>query len=176
MNSPNPYAPPSAPVRDVGTADENSELAGRGARLGAVLLDGLIVMILVYVPLGIGFARGGRLPPITNTTAFYSAMFTGTGALFALPGSLILIAVTAYFVHKNGQTLGKKLVGIKVVRSDGSRATLGRIFWLRNVIIGLISLVPVVGGLLSLVDSLLIFRQSRKCLHDQIADTIVVKA
>jgi uncharacterized RDD family membrane protein YckC len=30
--------------------------------------------------------------------------------------------------------------------------------------------------LYGLIDSLLIFRESRRCLHDNIADTIVVKA
>ena len=39
-----------------------------------------------------------------------------------------------------------------------------------------IALIPVVGWLYGLVDALMIFRDSRKCLHDNIADTIVVKA
>ena len=37
-----------------------------------------------------------------------------------------------------------------------------------------IASVPLVGSLYALVDALLIFRSSRKCLHDTIADTIVV--
>ena len=36
--------------------------------------------------------------------------------------------------------------------------------------------VKTVTGARALVDALLIFRDSRKCLHDNIADTIVVKA
>ena len=119
---------------------------------------------------------GAAMPPMTDTMAFYMALLTGPGALFGLAGLLIWGGVTAYLVHKNGQTLGKKILGIKVVRTDGSRASLGRIFWLRNVIMVLLSMIPIAGMILSLVDSLLIFRESRQCLHDQIAGTIVVKA
>ena len=36
--------------------------------------------------------------------------------------------------------------------------------------------VPIVGAFYALVDCLLIFRESRRCLHDNIADTIVVTA
>lgn len=177
MNAPNPYAPPSAPVRDIGSPDAPNELAGRGTRLGAVILDGIIASILIYVPLGIGFAAAGAsMPSMTDTFAFYAAMFTGPGAPYALVGGLIWAGITAYLVHKNGQTIGKKMLGIKVVRTDGSRASLGRIFWLRNVVVVLLSLIPVAGMIVSLVDSLLIFRESRQCLHDQIAGTIVVKA
>lgn len=177
MNTPNPYAPPTAPVRDIGSQDGQAEPGGRGARLGAVILDGIIASILIYVPLGIGVAfSGGSMPPVTDTLAFYAALLTGAGAVFALVGFLIWAGVTGYLVHKNGQTPGKKLLGIKVVRTDGSRASLGRIFWLRNVVMVLLSIIPVAGMILSLVDSLLIFRESRQCLHDQIAGTIVVKA
>ena len=41
---------------------------------------------------------------------------------------------------------------------------------------GLLGLVPLIGWLFALADALLIFRDSRKCLHDNIADTIVVTA
>jgi uncharacterized RDD family membrane protein YckC len=64
------------------------------------------------------------------------------------------------------------MLGIKVVRTDGSPASVGRIFWLRNVVNGLIGIVPLYG----LVDVLFIFSESRQCLHDKIADTAVVKA
>ena len=66
----------------------------------------------------------------------------------------------------------KKLVGIKVVRADGSPASVGRIVWLRNILNGFISIVPLYG----LLDSLFIFGESRQCLHDKIADTIVINA
>ena len=41
MNTTNPYAPPTAPVRDIGSPDAQNEPGGRGARLGAVILDGI---------------------------------------------------------------------------------------------------------------------------------------
>jgi hypothetical protein len=36
--------------------------------------------------------------------------------------------------------------------------------------------IPVIGTIYGLLDVLLIFRASRRCLHDNIADTIVVTA
>jgi uncharacterized RDD family membrane protein YckC len=75
-------------------------------------------------------------------------------------------------VVRNGQTIGKRLLEIKVVRSDGSRASLGRIFWLRNVVNGLLAFVPLYG----LIDLLLIFGARRWGIHDVIADTIIVRA
>jgi uncharacterized RDD family membrane protein YckC len=73
---------------------------------------------------------------------------------------------------RNGQSIAKKLLNIKVVRTDGSPATLGRLIWLRNVVNGLISLVPFYG----IIDALFIFGESRQCLHDKIAGTVVLKA
>ena len=61
-------------------------------------------------------------------------------------------------------------------RSSGEPATLGRIFLLRFLPVTLLGAVPLLGNVLTLVDILLIFRDSQKCLHDQFADTIVVKA
>ena len=64
------------------------------------------------------------------------------------------------------------MLGIKVVRADGSKATLGRIFWLRNFVSALLNIVPFYW----LIDCLLIFGDARQCVHDKIADTIVVRA
>ena len=62
------------------------------------------------------------------------------------------------------------------MRSDGTNATLARLAGLRYFANSVLALIPVVGWLYALLDVLMIFRESRKCLHDNIADTIVVKA
>jgi uncharacterized RDD family membrane protein YckC len=93
------------------------------------------------------------------------------------PGALAIVGFAVWcwlnirYVLRNGQSIGKKLVGIKVVRADGTPASLGRIFWLRNALNAAISIVPLYG----LIDILFIFGSSNQCLHDKIADTIVVK-
>lgn len=167
-NSANPYAPPRAEVRDAVTRDE-AELAGRGERLGAAILDGLIGTVLVFLPLMLG-------ADFNKLMAGDVTGLSGMGAGLAVLDALILIGITIYLVQKNGQTIGKKIVGIKVVRSDFSRASLGRIFWLRNVVNAIPGMIPYVGNVYALVDHLFIFGESRQCVHDKIADTVVVKA
>jgi uncharacterized RDD family membrane protein YckC len=177
MNTPNAYAPPKANVADVSPGDELT-LASRLARLGAAILDSIIIGALVYTPLIFTGALSGAMAEVMrtqNSMAFWGVFMSGAGAVSAL---LIIgwAIITFRLVAANGQTIAKKLVGIKVVRSDGSRATVARIFWLRNVVNTLISLIPLIGGVYALVDSLFIFTERKQCLHDKIADTIVVNA
>lgn len=168
-SQPNPYAPPTAQVSDAADPREAAELAERAVRLGAATVDG-VIGILVCLPLLISVGTSWATNLELN-----AAVLSGSGFLTLLL-AIAVTAYTIYLVNLNGQTIGKKLLGIKVVRSDGSRASLGRIFWLRNVVNALPSALPFVGNLYVLVDHLFIFRQQRQCLHDKIADTIVIKA
>lgn len=179
MNStPNPYAPPSAPLSDKSADPDNR--ATRGSRLGARILDGLILCVFIYVPLFSfgGFSNiqsmssGGRV----NAFSFYSYFWHSSAALPMLIGALILIGINSYLLYSSGQTMGKKLVGIRITRSDGSRAALPRIIFVRIVPFYIASVIPFLGFVVSLADPLLIFSESRKCLHDRLADTIVMKA
>lgn len=171
-NDSNRYAPPTATVSDI--ADSEQEQAGRGVRLGAVLLDGLIAGIFVYVPLLIGIGANAALLA-TQPQAIIGLLLGGAG-IAALVGFVVWAVITLVLVKRNSQTIGKKILGIKVVRSDGSHASLARIFWLRNAINLVIGIIPIVGSVYQLVDPLFIFGDKRQCLHDKIADTIVVKA
>jgi uncharacterized RDD family membrane protein YckC len=167
-NQANPYAPPKAFVQDVVDTQAPQEMAGRGRRLGAEMLDGTLWVIAVYVPLvasGLIDAERARLTPENVPLA---------GWAIAAVATIALALANLYYVNQNGQSLAKKWLGIKVLRSDGSRATLGRIFWLRNVVGRGPSLI--LGGLWTLIDSVGIFGEKRQCLHDRIADTIVVNA
>lgn len=169
---PNPYAPPTANVADTASDSDTLEQAGRGIRLGAALLDGVAAGLLIYVP---AFVVGGTSGLLSGASDPYALFFGPFGIAIAV-GFVVWAAITFVLVKRNSQTIGKKLLGIKVVRSDGSHATLGRIFWMRNVVNAIPSMIPIVGYFYGLVDHLFIFSERRQCLHDKIADTIVVKA
>lgn len=157
----NPYAPPQAPVADVPDPSGPWVLAGRGARLGAVLIDTALLMAVVLTPLYLlGWVE--HEPGVLETVR---------NGLFGLVGFVLINGV---LLARHGQTMGKRLVGLRIVRSDGSVATLGRLLGLRYGVGMVVGMVPALGALYSLVDSLLIFRASRQCLHDTIADTIVI--
>lgn len=172
MNTPNPYAPPRAAVSDVADPSNPAAMADRGTRLVAAILDGIIFMAMFYLPLLIGGAMSGAFSATGGDNKTAMTAFFGVGGLLALIGLVAWIWLTVMYVSRNGKTIAKKMLGIKVVRTDGSPASLGRIFWLRNFVNALLGIIPLYG----LIDALLIFGEPRQCIHDKLADTIVVKA
>jgi len=169
-NHSNPYAPPRAAVEDFSDPPAELEQADRLQRFGASMIDGVVFGVVVLGPLVMtgawSFGGRGRLNP---------GAFTGGAVIACLIGLIAWSWITIVLVKRNGQSIAKWLMGIKVVRKDGSRASLGRIFWMRNVVNGLPTLIPMVGSLYNLVDHLFIFGETQQCLHDRIADTMVVK-
>lgn len=177
----NPYAPPAAVVDDIADPQAGITPADRGARLGAAILDTIIAGMMVYGPFLIGMATMGGssvlaepvpvgdAPDLARAEALVAAvpLALGLGGV----GFIVWAVLTIKYVLANSQTIGKKLLNIKVVRSDGSPVSFGRLFWMRNVLNAVPSLIP----LYSIVDHLFIFGESRQCLHDKIADTIVIK-
>ncbi|HSC14820.1 MAG TPA: RDD family protein [Gammaproteobacteria bacterium] len=170
MSTSNPYAPPRGTVRDMPA--EGQELAGRGVRLLAYILDGIIVGLMVYVPALIVAAATGGLEQLDRPESEIDFAALGVPIFVGCMGFIAWAWITLLLVARYGQTMAKRMLDIKVVRSDGSQASLGRIFWLRNVVNQLLSAIP----LYFLVDLLFIFGERRQCIHDLIADTIVVKA
>jgi uncharacterized RDD family membrane protein YckC len=167
----NPYAPPRAAVRDVADPGTKSVLADRGTRLGAAILDSFAFFAMVYGPfLVFGIVSAAAATSMARQSAA-GGMFAAGFAL-GFVGFVVWCSITIRYVKQNGQSIGKKILGIKVVRRDGTPVSFSRLFWLRNFVTWIISLVPLFG----LVDSLFIFGESRQCLHDKIADTIVVVA
>lgn len=157
-----PVVAPSPMTRTV--IDPN--LAGRGARLGAFLLDLLILSVSLLPGIAVGIAGGDD----NENTKVIAGLLCGLGIL------LVLI-VQFYLLSTRGQTIGKKVVGVKVVKyADGSNPGFVYACLLRLIVPGLISNVPIVGFLFSIVDVCFIFSEERRCIHDQIAGTKVVNA
>ncbi|MEQ1919770.1 MAG: RDD family protein [Elusimicrobiota bacterium] len=93
--------------------------------------------------------------------------------LLGVVASLALLVVQLVMVSKHGQTLGKRFAGTRIVLKD----TMENGGFVVNVLKrgflnGLLSLIP---GYF-LVDCLFIFREDRRCIHDMIANTVVIQA
>ncbi|MBI3289294.1 MAG: RDD family protein [Elusimicrobia bacterium] len=129
------------------------ELATRGERFRGALADGLIVAIPYLV------AGTDSLPTAVRVVG--------------MAGALVVLIVQLVWVIKQGQTIGKKIVGTRIVLKD----TLQNGGFVPNVlkrgfVTGLLNMIP---GFF-IVDSLFIFREDRRCIHDHIAGTCVIKA
>jgi uncharacterized RDD family membrane protein YckC len=168
------YAPPASKVADV-AGTQAAELATRWSRLFAAVLDSVVLMALgtllglVLTAAGFGSALKAFAPgPGRNPFA--------PGPVAGLVGLAMFMVVNGWLLMDRGQTVGKAMLGVRIVRRDGSKASALRVLGLRYGLSSALNMVPMVGGLYALVDCLLIFRQSRRCLHDEIADTIVVRA
>ena len=159
----NPYAAPFSRLEDTNT--QVLHLATRLSRLGAYLLDMMSIALVAIIAAIV-------LPAVSksNETAGNVAI-----ALIGI-GVLIIAAIQIVFLHKYGQTIGKRLVGIKVVQTDGSRCELWRFFVLRYFVPGLLGAIPLIGPLVTIIGLLLIFGEQQRCLHDLTANTIVIQA
>jgi uncharacterized RDD family membrane protein YckC len=183
----NPFAPPRALVEDRFEASASQVLATRMSRFLAVLCDTLpgialaVLWLILAVLMTPGILSGGFNPAIGG--------FARLGLVIAagVVGALGILVWNAVLVYRHGQTIGKRMMGIRVVRTDGSRVAFARYLFLRYLalvvictVLGVIGTVVLhfkhLGSLLQLADYLLIFRASRLCLHDNIADTKVVTA
>jgi uncharacterized RDD family membrane protein YckC len=161
----NPFAPPQAKVEDV-PAEGGIVLASRWARLGGAIIDALIAMALLWV--------ASRLTP-WNVFDPAKANMMRFALVDALLGFGLFLVVQGYPLATASQTWGKKLLGMRIVRADGSPISFGRLIGLRYAVPGLFAVVPALAQVWGLVNALFIFRASRRCLHDSIADTIVIK-
>lgn len=168
-----PYRAPRSAVSRFDRAWEiqlaNLIPADRVRRLLAHFLDYLIV--IMPPAFLVGFS--GRLNP--GDLASEDWFQGGVVALFFF-AMLPLLLVNVYFLGKYGQTIGKRALNIRIVRTDGTPASLLRIVFLRFIATQALSAIPYLGTFFGLLDVLFIFGDERRCIHDHFADTVVVVA
>ncbi len=160
----NPY---DAPESDVQVA--NSELrddASRWLRLFAALIDGIIAMVIT-LPLMIYYGIFDMALAGQELNYTYTVMFT-------LLGVVAFMLLHGYLLKTKGQTIGKMILGIKIVDLQGSLPPFAKLISLRYAPLWALQLVPAI-NILALVDILFIFRGDRRCVHDLIAGTKVVR-
>jgi uncharacterized RDD family membrane protein YckC len=148
-------------------------LAGWGSRVGATLLDWLILLIPVVVLsiLIIGIAAGSDTGAIVTGILGFLAYFIAS--LFYAP---LLMARGA---QNNGQTFGKQIVGIRVVRDVAQPFDMGAAF-VRELVVKQL-LFGFVGGFFFSIPTLLdylwpLWDDENRALHDMVVKSHVVKA
>jgi uncharacterized RDD family membrane protein YckC len=155
-------------MEEVSQLEESTELARKGARLGAQILDGilsLIIMLPIAYLLGIfEYWSNEQEPPYLLT------LISGVISI------AIFIAINWKLLTQNAQTFGKFVLNLKIVNIDGSKPSIQQLLFKRFSIYWGLNYVPVVGGLINTVNILLIFRKDRRCLHDHVAGTKVINS
>ena len=170
----NPYAPPTSDLNAGQVpAPAAGQLAERGTRLAAAIVDGLLYMVALIPALIAGFQSGAFSEG--GSTALYRS-FVSSGLGMVSGGAWVaLIIYQAYLVTTTGQSIAKKLFKIKIVKVDGSPVNFVSGVLVRNWLMMVLQQIPVANAVLPLADALFIFRQDRRCIHDLIAGTKVVK-
>ena len=179
-NDDNRFAPPRAELADLAAPEDAGGHAhgGRWRRFFAAMIDGLFNGLLTFPFLFANMGLDGYMNAALRATAEGGSKFEMYATLLraAAPGYAALLLIQGALLYAFGQSVGKKVLGLRVVRTDGSRVDFARLFFLRGGCANLVNFIPAVGPLLAMVDICMIFRDSRQALHDQIADTIVVTA
>ncbi len=137
-------------------------------RLWAVLIDGLI-----FIPLLIGMGLAAYM----MKSGTLSSVVGMIGTLVLGLGMLAFAGYQVYLLTTQGQTIGKRQMGLRIVLvKDQSNGGFVTNVLLRGVVRAVIGVIPAVGAIFAIADPLFIFRKDRRCLHDLIAGTCVITA
>lgn len=166
--------PPSGwqqPVAPQPVPGYSGQLASWGSRLGAHVIDGLLL-------LGVLIVAGGL---IAGLFAINKAAGIVGAVVFGLTAVIVLFGYAPFLMARegprNGQTLGKQMLDIKVVRADGQTIGGGfaalREIVLKNIAVGIASsIIPVIPWFLNFFWPL--WDDENRALHDMAVNTRVV--
>lgn len=143
------YSPAGAPT-----------LASWISRVGAVLLDGLIIGL----PMTILGAIGGSMATIEDPYA---------GIVFIVLGYIVAFGLGLWFIYQEGttgQTIGKKAVGIRLLRQDNGQPLGFGMAFVRKLAHILDSFACYIGYLWPLWDD------KNQTFADKVCSTLVIKA
>jgi uncharacterized RDD family membrane protein YckC len=168
-----PETPPSGWQQPIAAPSgwEGKQLASWGSRVGATLLDWLILLIpvtlliVLVVVVALSSDVGGIVTAILSSLLYLVAVLLYAPLLMGRQGA------------HNGQTWGKQIVGIRVVRDSGQPVDIGFAFVREFVVKGL--LFGFVGSFFFSIPTLIdylwpLWDDQNRALHDMVVSTHVV--
>jgi len=172
--TPQPVVPEPSIVQAEGVTTQ--EYAGFWIRVLASFLDSF-VMCFVMIPIFLGLSALGILPQGTNVEVGYGGYTSVDNQqaspfglmIFQLIFGLIVLVYIVVMLKKFGGTVGKLILGLRVVNSGGGELGIGQIL-LRETIGKIVSLIVLYIGFIMVG-----FDERKQGLHDKIAGTFVIK-
>ena len=162
---------------DYGIRRRGSNLADRGSRFVAALIDGLLGALCMIPGIIIIFTSAASIDPQSLASPTAMIHFALAGFVVMMLGLLGYQIGMAFMIASSGQTIGKKAMGIRIVLYENGKLPGVVNGWvLRWLVPFAIGQVPYIGSLFGLVDILFIFGEEKRCIHDLIASTKVVVA
>ncbi|MGK7345483.1 MAG: RDD family protein [Candidatus Nitrospinota bacterium M3_3B_026] len=170
MNEPRQAAPPEdsgrqsppLPPEKPRAAPPSARYASFPRRFAAYALDNLFIAVLTFFMTALAAKTAGGSPVSDMESA---------ARMFWMVYGFYTAASAGYFtilIGGGGQTAGKRLLNIKVVRLDGSGVSYGRAF-VRMIGYYISAIFIYIGFLIALIDP------RSQTLHDKIAQTVVVE-
>ena len=129
-------------------------LADRSTRFVAAIVDSIIALAYGFPLL---------LPMLVATSKGSDSVVLAVGRR-RRPHVDRFLLVHGYLLRKNGQTVGKKLMGIRITDLHGNVPRFGTVILLRYFPIWFVSLIPVAGNFL-LTDRCFLYLSKRPPLH-----------
>lgn len=144
--------------------DVAAQRVGFWPRAGAYLIDAIVLNLLFYVVLGP--SNFVMPPPGADGLPDVDALWQAIGPRVGWE-TLLAMTYTVACTGQMGATVGKLVIGARIIRIDGSRLGLGKAFqrWLGTVLSGFT---------LGIGYLLVAFRADKRALHDLLAGTQVV--
>ena len=143
-------------------ANNQPELASRGERFAGAVID-LVIAVISVIPLFIVAGDKMQQEPLT-------------GMLMTIGWSVaVMIVVHGYTLINYSQTVGKYFLNIRIEDMDRKPSTFFNILAARFLPITVLTMIPLIGFVIYLVDIFMIFRADKRCLHDLIAGTRVCR-
>lgn len=150
--------------------------ASVGKRVGAYVIDMVLITIVLGVVFAVVLSGSGALPTSPEGINQGNAYVTGLGS------AVLTLAYFMVLEAGSGQTLGKKALRIKVVSADGATPPSFADAFKRRVLFVIGNVIPVVGGLIGFVVPLAALitaiqdEPDNQGFHDRWAGTRVVDA
>ncbi|XXQ67525.1 RDD family protein [Neisseriaceae bacterium B1] len=181
------------------------ELAGGWERIGAALLNNIFTMIAAIPMFGgmvAAVIQGREKFNVENNNfeslnseqqlEIFGSIFSNTWFLLGLVVLLVYAIAQCYYMSRHGQSFGKKLLNLKVIKQNGDDAGFVGVVLLREIVfnLGCAVILGVLGALLAfgdmvqqllgyiptLICAVMLFAAAdKRTLQDWIAGTVVVK-
>ena len=162
------------------------ELASAGQRIAAYIINNAIWFVLMFI---MGFVWAALVGKPTNADTVKLGMWV-------IAVSIIYLVIQVILMSCDGQSIGKKIMGIKVIDANGETAGFVRFFLLREIVFSIVFVVNVIvfsiplnivldlNGQYQTIPALvmtiicgmmLYFAKDRRTLQDRLANTYVIK-